>query len=369
MTVAPPRRRLLRRLVVGQLLVVLAGAATLVVVAVLVAPPIFRDHVRRGMGPVSDVVAGHLDTALGETLTLSLVLGVGASVLAAVGVSWLLATRLARPVEDLSRTAAHLAAGRLDARATGPVTDDELADLTRAFNEMADALEHTDHTRRRLLADLAHELRTPLATIEAYHEGLADGVVEPDGDTTAVLAEATGRLRRLIEDVGVLSEAEEGRLSLDLQPHDVGEVVAAAVAAVRPAAEQAGVNLRVERPDAPVRAHADRDRLGQVLGNLLGNALAHTPPGGTVSVAVADRGDVATVTVADTGAGIAPEHLAHVFDRFYRADPARHRPGGSGLGLTISRALVTQQGGTLTAASDGPGHGATFTVVLPGLPS
>ena len=365
----PPRRRLLRRLVVGQLLVVLAGAVTLVVVAALVAPPIFRDHVRRGMGPVSDVVAGHLDAALGETLTLSLVLGVSASVLAAVGVSWLLATRLARPVEDLSRTASHLATGRLDARAADPVTDDELADFTRAFNEMADALEHTDHSRRRLLADLAHELRTPLATIEAYHEGLADGVVEADADTSAVLAEATGRLRRLIEDVGLLSEAEEGRLSLDLQPHDVGELAAAAVAAVRPAAEQAGIDVQVELPGGPVRARVDRDRLAQVLGNLLGNALAHTSAGGTVTVAAADEDDAVTITVVDTGAGIAPEHLPHVFDRFYRADPARHRPGGSGLGLTISRALVTQQRGTLTATSAGPGRGAAFTVALPRHPS
>lgn len=365
MTHSAPRRRLLRRLLVGQLLVVLAGAATLGVVAFAVAPPIFRDHVRRAMGPVSDVVAGHLDTALAETLTLALVIGIIASVATAAGVSWLLATRLARPVEELSRTAEQLAAGRLDARAGRPVADDELADLTTAFNGMADILEHTDQTRRRLLADLAHELRTPLATVEAYHEGLADGVVDPDPDTVAVLADATGRLRRLVEDVSLVSLAEEGRLPFDLRPLDLRELATQAAHSARPAADEACVELHRDLPDAPVVAEADRDRLGQVLDNLLRNAIDHTPAGGRITIAVTTADHHAHVTVTDTGAGIAPEHLPHIFQRFYRADPARRRSGGSGIGLTISRAIVTGHGGELTATSDRALGGATFTVRLP----
>lgn len=361
-----PRRRLLRRLFVGQLLVILAGAATLGVVAFLVAPPIFHDHVRRAVGPVSDVVATHLDAALSETLVLALAIGIGAAAAAAGAVSWLLATRIARPVEELSDTADALAAGRLDARATPPVADDELTDLTEAFNAMADTLEQTEHARRRLLADLAHELRTPLATIEAYHEGLADGVIDPDPVTVDVLADATSRLRRLVEDVSLVSEAEEGRLPLDRRRVDLRELVTSAVDAARPDADAAGLTLQQhDVPHAPVTVHADPDRLAQVLANLLTNAVHHTPAGGTITVRVTGGDDRATIEVADTGTGIGPEHLPHVFERFYRADPARRHARGSGIGLTISRAIVQEHDGTLTATSPGEGRGATFRLELP----
>jgi two-component system, OmpR family, sensor histidine kinase BaeS len=361
-----PRRRLQWRLFLGQLLVILAGTATLGVVAFLVAPPIFHDHVRRAVGPVSDVVASHLDAALSETLVLALLLGIGAAAAAAAGVSWLLASRIARPVEELSRTADRLAAGQLDARADVPLADDELTDLTTAFNGMADALEHTEQTRRRLLADLAHELRTPLATLEAYHEGLADGVVEPDPGTVGVLADATGRLRRLVEDVAMVSLAEEGGASLDLQRHDLREIATSAVDAARPAAELAGITVLQRSADAPVNADVDRDRLAQVLANLLANAIEHTPEGGTITVEVPpSRGARAEMSVIDDGAGIAPAHLPHVFERFYRADPARRHGSGSGVGLTISRAIVSSHGGELVASSGGPRRGATFTVRLP----
>lgn len=365
MTTPRPRRRLLRRLFLGQLLVILAGAGTLGVVAFLVAPPIFHDHVARAVGPVSDVVAGHLDAALSETLVLSLLIGVGAAAIAAAAVSWLLATRIAHPIEELSDTTHRLASGHLDARATPPVVDDELADLTDAFNTMADTLQDVERTRRRLLGDLAHELRTPLATIEAYHEALADGVVDAEPATLDVLDDATGRLRRLVEDVSLVSLAEEGRLPLDLQPVDLRELVHQAVEAARPAADTGGLELHQHLPDAPVVATADRDRLAQVLANLLANALEHTPDGGTISTALTTSGGHAEIAVVDTGAGIAAEHLRHVFQRFYRADPARRRTGGSGIGLTISRAIVQGHGGELTAASDGAGHGATFTLQLP----
>jgi two-component system, OmpR family, sensor histidine kinase BaeS len=360
-----PRRRLVRRLFVGQLLVILVGAATLGVVAFLVAPPIFHDHIRRAVGPVSDVVAHHLDRALSETLTLALLLGILAATAAATAVSWLLATRIARPVEQLSRTAGALAAGRLAARAPRPAGDDELADLTDAFNEMADAIEHTEDTRRRLLADLAHELRTPLATIEAYHEGLADGVVEVDAATVAVLEEATGRLQRLVEDLSLVSRAEEGQLALELAPLDVTAIVGAALVAVAPDAREREVALQQRLPDPPLTVDGDRDRLTQVLANLLRNALEHTPAGGSVSVSAEPVDDQVSIAVRDTGAGIAPEHLPQVFERFFRADPARRHVAGSGIGLTISRAIVHGHGGTITAHSDGRGHGATFTVRLP----
>ncbi len=365
MNTATPRRRLVRRLFVGQLLVILVGAATLGVVAFLVAPPIFHDHIRRAVGPVSDVVAHHLDQALSETLTLALLLGVLAAAIAATAVSWLLATRIARPVEELSRAAGALADGRLGERAPRLAGDDELADLTAAFNEMADALEHTEDTRRRLLADLAHELRTPLATIEAYHEGLADGVVEADAATLGVLDEASGRLRRLVEDLSLVSRAEEGQLALELAPLDVGAVVRAAVDAAAPDAQAREVELQHRLPDRLLTVQGDRDRLTQVLANLLRNALEHTSAGGKVTVSVVQVGDQVGIEVRDSGAGIAPEHLPQVFERFFRADPARRHVAGSGIGLTISRAIVHGHGGTITADSDGVGQGSTFAVRLP----
>ena len=367
MTARAPRRRLLRRMFVGQLLVILVGAGTLGAVAFLVAPPIFHDHIRRAVGPISDVVAHHLDRALSETLLLALTIGILFAAAAATGVSWLLATRIARPVEELSRAADALAAGHLGERAPHPSAEDELADLTDAFNGMADALERTEATRRRMLADLAHELRTPLATIEAYHAGLADGVVEADADTLTTLQEATGRLQRLVEDVSLVSRAEEGQLSYDLDPLDLAELVQGAVDAVAPTAHQQP-QLEVQLPQAPVMINGDRDRLAQVLANLLTNAFEHTPSDGTVTASVTATDDHAVVTIADTGGGIASEHLEHIFERFFRADPARRHVAGSGIGLTISRAIVHGHGGELTAHSEGTDAGSTFTVRLPAAP-
>ncbi len=365
MNARPPRRRLVRRLFVGQLLVILVGAGTLGAVAFLVAPPIFHDHIRRAVGPLSDVLAHHLDRALSQTLLLALIIGVLAAASAATGVSWLLATRIARPVEELSRTADALAAGRFGERAPLPAADDELTDLTAAFNDMAQALQHTEAVRRRLLADLAHELRTPLATIGAYHEGLADGIVEADSDTLGTLQDATGRLQRLVEDLSLVSSAEEGQLSYDFRPLDLTKLVRAAVDGHAPAAQEHGIHVEAQFPSEPVIVNGDHDRIAQVLANLFKNALEHTPDGGSVTASLTSTVDEAIVVIADTGGGIAPEHLAHVFERFFRADPSRRHVAGSGIGLTISRAIAQGHGGEITAYSDGLQRGSTFTVRIP----
>ena len=180
-----------------------------------------------------------------------------------------------------------------------------------------------------------------------------------------MLAEATGRLRRLVEDVSVVSRAEEGRLVLDRQPLDLRDLATSAVAAARPAADAAGITLEQHLPATPVPIDGDRDRLAQVMANLLANAVEHTPARGTITITVTSGDGDAGVEVTDTGAGIAPEHLPHVFERFYRADPARRRTGGSGIGLTISRAIVRGHGGDLTVASGGEGSGTAVTIELP----
>jgi signal transduction histidine kinase len=182
-----------------------------------------------------------------------------------------------------------------------------------------------------------------------------------------VLASQTARLRRLADDIGLVSRVEERQLPLHLVPVALNQLVATAVQAARPGYEKKGVELTTRlAPGLPDLA-ADPERLTQVLAGLLDNARRHTPPGGQVAVSTEAAGPDVVITVTDSGAGIAAEHLPHIFERFYRADTARDRAhGGSGIGLTIGRALVTAHGGTLTAASDGPGTGARFTITLPG---
>jgi two-component system, OmpR family, sensor histidine kinase BaeS len=162
-----------------------------------------------------------------------------------------------------------------------------------------------------------------------------------------------------------VSRAEEGRLDLRMQPLDLRDLAQASVDAALPTADAAQVQLDCQTGAEPVRVEGDPDRLGQALANLLANAIQHTPAGGRVTVAVGTDHDHAVLDVTDTGAGIDPEHLPHLFQRFYRADPARSRSAGSGIGLTISRAIVAHHGGRLTANSPGPGEGATFTIQLP----
>jgi signal transduction histidine kinase len=192
-----------------------------------------------------------------------------------------------------------------------------------------------------------------------------DGVVEPSGETWATLQEAAGRLQRLVEDLGLVSRAEEGRLPFEKGPVEVGELVTTAVEAMAPAARDRHVAVDTEQPSSPITLQGDRDRLAQVLTNLLANALEHTPAGGTITVSVNGSAAGVDIEVADSGEGIAAEHLPHLFQRFYRADPSRHRVSGSGIGLTISRAIVHGHGGDITASSDGPGQGARFRVHLP----
>jgi signal transduction histidine kinase len=250
------------------------------------------------------------------------------------------------------------------------ITGTEFADLTTSFNAMAEQLESVEVTRRRLVADLAHEMRTPVATLDAYLEGLEDGVVSVDADTVAVLRTQTARLSRLAEDVAAVSRAEEHQLDLRLETVSPTELVHTASNAFRDRFDAKGVELVVSADDALPDIRADRERIGQVIGNLLDNALRHTSEHGRVTVgARAGHGRGVELTVSDAGVGIPPEHLPHVLERFYRVDRARDRAhGGSGIGLAIAKALAEAHGGTLTAHSEGAGHGATFTVRLPAPP-
>jgi signal transduction histidine kinase len=365
------RRGLAARLFAAQLLVIVAGSLTLAMVALAVAPGLFRLHARQAFTALAPEAALHLQRGFERALLLALGLAVGASLVTALAASWLLAQRLTRPIRTLADMAARIGAGSYQARVPMPDGDDELAALGSAFNRMAQALESTERRRQALLADLAHELRTPLATLEGYVEGLADGVVAADPDAWRVLQAELVRLRRLVEDLETVSRIEERQLDLHLGPVAPGALVARAVQAAQPAYQAKGVTLTAGVDRSLPLVSADSERLGEVLDNLLGNALRHTPKGGRVEVTAAQRGNEVELAVRDTGEGIPPELLDQVFERFFRVNPARARNdgGGSGLGLTISRAIVEAHHGRVWAESGGPGRGARFVARLPAIPA
>ena len=275
-----------------------------------------------------------------------------------------LSRRLLRPIDDLTTAAARLGEGDLSLRVPAQ-GDDELARLARSFNRMADSLQRGEERQKRLVADVAHELRTPLANLRGYLEALQDGVVTPGPETFASLLEEAVLQQRIVDDLQDLALAEAGALAYHRSRIDLAELVETCRTAHQTAADTVGVTLLV-RSAGPVAVDADPDRLRQVIGNLVTNALRATPSGGSVTLSTAGPVDGrVTVEVRDTGVGIAAEDLPYVFDRFWRVDTARGRDtGGGGLGLAIARQIVTDHGGQITMDSQ-PGRGTTVTMTLP----
>ena len=284
--------------------------------------------------------------------------------LAGLIMSCLQARRIAAPVRALASAARHIADGDLSQRI--PVSgSDELAEMAIAFNTMVTHLEEQHDLRHRAMADIAHELRTPLSVLQIDLESLEDGLVNATPDTVAGLQTEVAHLKRLVEDLRLLSLAEAGELHIEVQPLDAGELAREVVARVQSAAREQGVFLHLDVPDAAFPIQGDPQRLAQVLLNLLANALQHTPPEGSVSLSVWQQTGEVHIAVQDTGEGIPVADLPHVFERFYRADRSRARDtGGSGLGLSIARSLVEAHGGRIWVESI-EGRGSHFTVALP----
>lgn len=311
------------------------------------------------------------------------VLGAGALALIVGG---LLTWRLTRPLRTLTEAAEGIAAGDL-AQQVDVRPGDEIGDLATAFNQMAARLARSEALRRQMTADVAHELRTPLTVIQGNVEALQDGVFPLTAEALAPIEAKTALLIRLVEDLRQLALVEADVLSLEQGVLDPVALVRELVAEFRPAAREKGISLSVEAAPTLPPVTADRQRLAQVLGNLLGNALRHTPAGGTVTVTVSREGahipgfvppaglPYLLFSVSDSGPGVAPADLPNLFERFYRADKGRGRGGGesgSGLGLAIARALVEAHGGTIGAAnvpdsapSGAPESGAIFWFTLP----
>jgi signal transduction histidine kinase len=377
------------RLFLSYLLVIGVGLATLYGAASVAAPRFFERHMlemarqqrvqaqangggspgrmpglgRFGMMPadMEDRVAeGYL-----ESLTDSLVLAGGAALATAIVASVLVSRGIASPIYRLATASRRLAEGRYGERVVVDGTT-EVRQLASSFNAMATAVEDAERRRQELIGDVAHEMRTPIATLEGYLEGLLDGVIEPSDRVWAKLHTEADRLRRLIEDLQELSRAEAHQLSVTCRPVSPAAIVNGAVERLEDDVRERGLSLYVDAPPSLPDIQADPERAIQVLTNLLTNALRYTPPPGDIKVTAALRDRVVRFEVADTGVGIAPEHLGRVFERFYRVDKSRSRTlGGAGVGLTIARALVEEMGGQIWAISPGPGRGSTFRFELP----
>ncbi|NKY38033.1 HAMP domain-containing histidine kinase [Cellulomonas septica] len=366
MTRSARRFGLASRLLVAIGIVLATAAATAWIVVAAVGPTVFHEHLMRAGISDHAMADMHVEEAFTSATTVASAIALVAAGAAAAAVSLVLTRRIGGSLAAVSTAATSLGAGHYDVRVPSPGLGTEFDDLSESFNRLADRLEEAQRLRGRLLADLAHEVRTPVATIKGYLEAVEDGVQPLDATTIAVLHEQADRLTRLAADLAAVTHAEAGDVVLEAEPTPPRDLVDAAVNAAQERAAARGVTLTGAATPGLPAVLADRHRMSQVMDNLVTNALRHTPSGGEIVIRAEREGDGVRVVVTDTGEGIPPEHLTHVFDRFYRVGTARDRAsGGSGIGLAISKALVEAHGGSIRAASAGPGRGATFTVRLP----
>ena len=366
-------RRLRTRLFASHVLVVAVGAITMVIVGAVVTQTVYRRRIGalgfgRSQGRGNSVSESELNTALDQSLVVAMLVGSAAALVVAAIVAWIVGGRLLRPVDDLRTATRQMATGDFSVMVPVP-SEPELAALAADVNGLGEALATTERRRSQLLGEVTHELRTPITVIRGQMEGLLDGVIAPSDEVYVAVVDEAARLQRLVDDLTMLSQVDEGVLRIVPEMLDLSAVAAGAAERLRPQFVDEGVML-VVAASTPVTVSGDRDRLTQVITNLLGNALGHTPQGGTVSVQSGRDGQVAWVEVTDSGAGIPAGELDRIFDRFYRRGdtspiPGRASRAGRGLGLTIARSLARAHGGDVIASSQGAGTGATFRLTIP----
>ena len=287
-----------------------------------------------------------------------------ASVVALV-VSLVSARVIVRPLHSVISASRRVAAGdfrQIDV----PNGAHEIRELALQFNHMAAALKDAEQRRAALIGDVAHELRTPLASIQGYAEGLIDGVVLPHDKTYTIIRTEAARLSRLVDDLQSLSRAESGSLVMHMAPHDLNAIVDRVVDLLQSQFKEKQITVTVTHQHDNEPVNCDNDRISQVVVNLLVNATRAVNTNGNIQVTTMHQQHMVCCMVSDDGIGIDAAHLPHLFERFYRVDPSRTRAtGGAGVGLTIARAIVESHGGTLTVQSDGLGRGARVTLALP----
>jgi histidine kinase len=365
------------KIFISYLVVILVGGIVLVSAAEYAVPSAFERHLAAMsammaamMGGVTQLEADlfvNFRSAVNEALGLAAF----AAALAAIFASIFVSRQVVSPLRDMMSASQRIAEGHYEERVRvpgNPAKDelDELAQLALTFNLMAARLERTETMRRQLIGDVAHELRTPLAALKGYAEGLLDRVLPPDEDTFQQIYAEADRLERLVSDLQELSRVEARAFELNRKTLSVSAVLNTAVSRLGRQFEEKDVALEVDVPEDLPQVYGDEYRLGQVLLNLMGNALQYTPPGGRVYVRARHHQREVFLSVKDTGIGVSAEHLPHLFDRFYRVDKSRSRAGGgSGIGLTIARQLVEAHGCRIWAESPGLGQGTTLTFTLP----
>lgn len=365
--------RLSTRLFLSYVVVIVAGAATMFAVGTVATRSVYENRLGgfglgRGPGRQNRVSEAELQQALDESLVPALLAGAATALVAAVVVAWFVGRRVLRPLDEVRDATKRMAAGDYSVQVPIPA-EAELASLAHDVNVLGDHLTTTERRRTHVLAEVTHELRTPITLIRGRMEGLLDGVIEPADAVYVAVADEASRVQRLVDDLTMLSRTDEGALRVDMVELDLAGVARDAAERLRPQFEHEEVALVADSTTAaalPVRG--DRDRLTQIVTNLLGNALAHTPRGGTVALTAGRDGTMHWIEVIDTGSGFDPDESQRIFERFYRSpepgSTARPRTG-RGLGLTIARSLARAHGGDVTASSAGTGLGATFRMTIP----
>ncbi len=362
-------RRLRTRLFLSYVVVVAAGAIAMLVVGAAVTRTAYERRVGgfglgRGQGRAVGPTESQLTAALDDSMIPAFAFGVVAALVVAAIVARIIGARLLRPIDELRAATRRMAAG--DFATPVPVPAEvELASLANDVNDLGEHLATIERRRTQLLGEVTHEMRTPITVIRGQTEGLIDGVITPSAEVFAGLADEAARLQRIVDDLTLLSRADEGTLEIEVTDLDLGAVAAGAAERLRPQFEYADVALVVEvgDPPEPIPVRGDVGRLTQVLSNLLGNALGHSPAGATVTIRCGRQNSLAFVDVIDNGPGIAADEAERIFERFYRGSRTGTGGAGRGIGLTIARSLARAHGGDVVVDSEGPG--ARFRLTVP----
>lgn len=361
------------KLFASYLVVIAIGAIVLIGTTISIAPVTFTEHIGSMRGVMNQSMSGgmmaDLETELNDSfnaaMSNALFIATLAATSAAAIVSAYVSYRITSPIQAMVQASQRIASGYYDER-LGVYSSDELGQLTQSFNRMAASLAEIETTRQHLIADISHELKTPLASIQGYMEGLQDGVIDPTQETFEQIHRETRRLKRLVYDLQELSRAEAGQMALQITKLDICELLQSASNWIKPQFDDKQVKLSTKLLDKPLHIQGDYDRLRQVILNLLGNALQYTPERGTVTIECERISSDVLVRIQDTGIGLTHEDTQRIFERFYRVDKSRSRlSGGSGIGLTIAHHIVQAHNGDLWAESPGIDQGSTFHIRFP----
>jgi histidine kinase len=368
------RRRLGYKFFISYVLVILIGIVVLITATEYIVPGAFDRHMAamtEMMGPSASRMEVDLYNNFQNAVNEALVFSAIAAFISAVIVSFFVSNQVVAPIRQIMVASQHIAEGHYHERVQIPGSlnkdeMDELAQLSLSFNQMTLKLEHAEDLRKQLIGDIAHELRTPLTTIKGSMEGLIDGVLPSEKDTFYQVYKEVDRLQRLVDDLQDLNRVESGALELNLEPISINQIAETTRSRLFRQFEEKGVRLEIDIPEDLPRVMLDEDRFEQVFLNLVGNGLQFTPSEGYVNILAQEQQNSVLISIADSGIGIASEHLPHIFTRFYRVDKSRSRVGGgTGIGLTIAKHLVESHGGNIWAESPGVGKGSTFSISLP----